>query len=98
MQHAQYVRLYADARGETHFEEIDVTLMPTAFAPPAARCMSPRSSPVGVQLRRRARGWPGEQPHPSPRRQLFCNLRGEYEVTAGDGRSGVSLRQRPAAR
>jgi hypothetical protein len=36
---------------------------------------------VGVRTSRLGR----ELPHPAPRRQLFCNLRGEYEVTASDG-------------
>ena len=36
--------------------------------------------------------WAGQVPHPAPRRQLFCNLRGEYEVTASDG----SIRRFPA--
>ena len=29
--------------------------------------------------------WGGDVPHPSPRRQLFATLAGDYEVTASDG-------------
>jgi hypothetical protein len=29
--------------------------------------------------------WDGSIPHPTPHRQLMCNLRGEYEVTTSDG-------------
>jgi hypothetical protein len=36
MHHGHYVRLFADERGESHFEEIVVDLEPAAFAPPAA--------------------------------------------------------------
>ena len=32
---AQYVRLYADAAGESHFEEVEVPLATQDFAPPA---------------------------------------------------------------
>jgi hypothetical protein len=32
-----------------------------------------------------AAGWHGDVPHPTPRRQVFCNLTGEYEVTTSDG-------------
>ena len=32
---AQYVRLYVDEAGESHFEDIDVELAPQEFAPPA---------------------------------------------------------------
>jgi hypothetical protein len=80
------VRLFADEHGESHFEDVDVALAPVDFAPPApplhvgalfpaARCGFV-SGPAD---------WDGQIPHPSPRRQLFCNLRGEYEVTASDG-------------
>ena len=42
---------------------------------PAARCFL-LSGPAD---------WAGDAPHPTPRRQLFCFLRGELEVTASDG-------------
>jgi hypothetical protein len=29
--------------------------------------------------------WKGDTPHPTPRRQILVTVRGEYEVTAGDG-------------
>ena len=83
---ASYVRLFADEQGESHFEEVEVELGPVDFAPPApplhvtalfpaARCGLVCAPP----------DWGGQVPHPAPRRQLFCNLRGEYEVTASDG-------------
>ncbi len=86
MQRARYARLFADERGESHFDEVEVALEPVDFAPPApplqvaapfpaARCSFVCAPP----------GWGGQVPHPAPRRQLFCTLRGEYEVTAGDG-------------
>ena len=42
-------------------------------------------------------GWVGETPHPSPHRQIFVVLHGEFEVTTSDGAvclvgpGGVSL-------
>ena len=30
-------------------------------------------------------GWTGEQYHPAPKRQIFCFLQGECEITASDG-------------
>jgi hypothetical protein len=90
---AGYVRLFADEQGESHFEDVEVQLEPVNFAPPAPplhiaalfpaeRCGFLRAQP----------DWGGQIPHPSPRRQLFCNLRGEYEVTASDG----TIRRFPA--
>ena len=86
MQLAQYTRLYADAQGESHFEDIASTLLPANFAPPAAplnvaslfpamRCGFVGGPP----------DWAGQVPHPSPRRQFFCAMQGEFAVTASDG-------------
>ena len=83
---AGYVRLFADQLGESHFEDVDVDLVPIDFAPPAAPLhvaglfQAEKCGFVGAYP-----DWQGQTPHPSPRRQLFCNLRGEYEVTASDG-------------
>jgi hypothetical protein len=86
MRHVGYVRLFADERGESHFAEVNVDLEPAEFAPPApllhfaalfpaTRCGFLCAPPE----------WDGSIPHPTPRRQLMGNLRGEYEVTASDG-------------
>jgi len=42
---------------------------------PAAQCGVVCASP----------DWGAQVPHPAPWRQLCCNRRGEYEVTASDG-------------
>ena len=88
MQRAGYVRLFADERGESHFEDVDLDLAPVDFAPPApplhvaALAAATRCFFVDAPA-----DWDGRVPHPAPRRQLFCNLRGEYEVTASDGQT-----------
>ena len=33
MQHAKYIRLYADESGESHFEDLEIELNPVNFAP-----------------------------------------------------------------
>jgi len=86
MQLATYVRLFADAQGESHFEDLQMDLAPVDFAPPAAPVNLGQFLPtahsyyVGVPV-----GWHDEVTHPSPRRQSYSNLPGEYEVTASDG-------------
>ncbi len=86
MQYAKYIRLYADKNGESHFEDLEVELVPVDFAPPApplnvAQFLpTARSYWVGAAV-----GWHGEEPHPTPRRQIFCMLGGTCEVTASDG-------------
>jgi hypothetical protein len=86
MHSVSYVRLFVDEQGESHFDEIDVELVPADFAPPAPPLNIGTLFPaawcgfIHVPV-----DWAGDIPHPSPRRQLLCNLRGEYEVTASDG-------------
>jgi hypothetical protein len=86
MQHAGYVRLCTDANGESHFEDLEIPLAPVDFVPPAAPLNVAQFLPAAQSLWVGAPpGWAGEAPHPSPRRQIFCALQGEYEVTASDG-------------
>jgi len=86
MQHAKYIRLFADEGGESHFEDLEITLVPVDFAPPAAPLNIAQFLPSGQCLWVSApAAWAGEIPHPAPRRQIFCTLQGEYEVTASDG-------------
>jgi hypothetical protein len=86
MQQGRYVRLYADESGESHFEDVEIALVPVDFAPPAAPLNIAQFLPtaqsrwVGAPV-----GWDGQKPHPSPQRQIFCLLQGEYEVTVSDG-------------
>lgn len=86
MQYARFVRLYADEYGVSHFEDVDVALLPVNFAPPAPPLNIVSLFPaVACGLLGANTDWGGDVPHPSPRRQLFCTMRGEYEVTASDG-------------
>lgn len=80
-----YMRLYTDPAGASHFQEVDVDLTPTDFAPPApplhlsAFIPSARFAFLGAPS-----GWYGDW-HPAPRRQMFFVLAGEFECTASDG-------------
>ena len=86
MQHAQYIHLYTDESGESHFEDLEIELAPADFAPPAAPLNVAQFLPAAQSFWVGApAGWSGEKPHPSPRRQIFCTVQGEYEVTASDG-------------
>lgn len=86
MNHAKYTRIYTDDSGESHFEDLEITLSPVDFAPPAAPLNIARFLPTSESLWVGAPpGWAGQEPHPSPQRQIFCTLQGEYEVTASDG-------------
>ncbi len=81
----KFVRLYADEDGESHFEDIEVTLVPSNYAPPAP--------PINVSTPLPARlliflavppKWIGDW-HPSPARQFMFFTGGELEIKASDG-------------
>ena len=82
----RYVRLCADDRGESHFDLHDVPMTMKEFAPPAAplAVSDPQaaSSFVLIQL---PVAWGGDEPHPSPSRQMLYCLSGSFMVTASDG-------------
>ena len=76
----RYFRIYADAAGETHFEDVDVALS-------SSRNGSDLSAlyPASGLIFRRS---PADQFidwHPAPRRQYVVTLSGEAEVEASDG-------------
>ena len=79
------IRIYSDKNGESHFDEIEIELTETNFAPPAppmhlsefhpatqyAFCVFPS-------------GWVGDW-HPTPAKQLFFVLSGELAGQVSDG-------------
>ncbi len=82
----QYVRLFSDSNGDSHFSEEELSFQLVDFAPPAP--------PISVSEVMKSSGetfiisspseWYGDW-HPVPRRQLFFTLYGELEVEVSDG-------------
>jgi hypothetical protein len=75
-----YFRIYAGPDGESHFEDVDITLR----AQPGGSEYSDLVPATGVIFRRS----PADQLldwHPAPRRQFVVTLSGEAEVEASDG-------------
>ncbi len=80
-----YVRVYADAAGESHFEDVEVELTSRDFAPPAPPLYLSEVVPAtGFAFVRLPAGWYGDW-HPTPRRQIFFYLAGEVEGETSDG-------------
>lgn len=76
----QYFRIYTDSDGETHFEDIDITMHMQANRSE----YSDLYEGSGVIFRRT----PSDQNadwHPAPRRQFVITLSGEAEIVASDG-------------
>jgi hypothetical protein len=81
----QYTRLYADAAGETHFEDVDLPLTPVLYAPPAPPVhLSAFFSAARVGFVDEPVGWAGDW-HPSPHRQFILILRETFRVEVSDG-------------
>jgi len=80
-----YVRLYTDSSGESHFEDLEEELALTNFAPPAAPLnLSSFMPATQAGFLGAPSGWHGDW-HPSPARNLFFVLSGEWEIAASDG-------------
>ena len=80
-----YARLYADESGESHFEEVEMNLTLTDYAPPAPPLSLSAFLPASqVGFMNAPAGWASDW-HPSPARNLFFVISGEWEVTASDG-------------
>lgn len=76
----KYFRIYADADGESHFEDVDVTPQGQS----SGSDLSELYPATGVIFRRS----PADQYldwHPAPRKQFVVTLSGTAEVEASDG-------------
>jgi len=86
MDKAEYVRIYTDEAGESHFEDLETELIFMDFAPPEAPlAIAPFLHSAKIQWLGAPLGWGGGVAHPVPTRSVFVTTQGEYEVTASDG-------------
>lgn len=80
-----YVRVYADQNGDSHFEDVEVAMSLTDFAPPDPPVeVSPLMPSTNVAFLSAPAGWYGP-PHPAPRRQFVFVLTSELEGAVSDG-------------
>jgi hypothetical protein len=81
----KYTRVYADAEGESHFEDIEVTMEDAIFAPPAPPLrLSEFIATSRFSFMSASPGWFGDW-HPAPKRQFTLYLQGEIEGETSDG-------------
>ena len=80
-----YTQLYSDAQGESHFADVEIDLASTDYAPPAPPLeLSAFKPATQYGFMNAPAGWASDW-HPSPARNMFFVLTGEWEVTASDG-------------
>jgi len=81
----KYIRLYSDANGESHFEDLEAQFQPVDFAPPAPPLnISEFGSAENCFILKGPSDWAGDW-HPAPFRQLHFYLSGEVEAETSDG-------------
>jgi len=86
----EYLRIYADAQGSSHFETKSVALVSSDYAPPAPPLktspLQPAEKCVFLEL---PAGWYGAW-HPTPVRQWLILMSGQCQFEAGDGEKRIS--------
>ncbi len=81
----RYVRLYVDAKGETHFEQVPEKFDETDYRPPAPPIFVSHAFQSGaLQFVRAPAGWVGKNINP-PQHQFFFCLQGQLEIRVSDG-------------
>nr|WP_174818971.1 cupin [Ruegeria atlantica] len=81
----KYYKLYVDAAGESHWDDIEVKVEERSFAPPAQAIeISEPEKVERVMFLRLRSGW-DEPIHPTPVAQRLICLAGTVHVTASDG-------------
>jgi len=81
----EYTRVYSDAEGESHFENVRIPFKLADFAPPAPPIsVSDSINTKALVLISSPSGWFGDW-HPTPTRQCIILISGELEVEVSDG-------------
>lgn len=85
MRFIDYLRIYADSDGRTHFENLNIELKQNDYAPPATplNASSLESAEASIFLELPV-GWYGDW-HPTPVRQWLILMTGECEFEVSDG-------------
>lgn len=81
----RFTRIYTDAAGASHFEDVELTgeVRTSSVSSGESEYAAPLPA-TAVVLRRVVRAHP-DHPHVAPRRQFMINLSGIVEVETSDG-------------
>ena len=77
----KYTRIYADAAGESHLQDVDAEMKPADHASTLSEMIAAK----GVIFRESRSGEYFIDWHNAPRRQFVVNLTGEVEIETSDG-------------
>ncbi len=85
MSQVKYTRIWTDAAGESHFQDVEADLHATDFAPPAPPLdVSPPLQATRCLFVHAPAGWYGDW-HPTPCRQMTVYVQGVCRVQTSDG-------------
>ena len=85
----KYVKIYADANKETHFQDMEVSMQEADYAPPAPPLgVSPHENATGTCAVGFPPGWFGDF-HPAPKHQWMIITSGALEIGVSDGEKRV---------
>lgn len=83
----EYLQIYSDSDGCSHFKTYAIDLKTTDYAPPATPLNTSSPAPAEASLFLELPvGWVGDW-HPTPVRQWLILMAGECEFSVGDGSS-----------
>ena len=86
----KYLRVYADAEGESHFEDVEIKTTLKELVPGYPKLEFGELIPVsGLLFARMPPGMPDVERHPAPRRQFLTYLSGATEIEVSDGEKRV---------
>ena len=85
MRFIEYLRIYTDSAGCSHFETLKISLESNNYAPPARPLYTSSPEPANkIVFLELPAGWYGDW-HPTPVRQWLTLITGACEFEAGDG-------------
>jgi quercetin dioxygenase-like cupin family protein len=85
----KYTVIYLDNQNLSHFKDLEIDFSSTNFAPPAPPVNLSKYTAVSqLVFFKLPSGWFGDW-HPAPKRQFFCCLTGELEITVADGEKRI---------
>ncbi len=80
-----YSVIFTDDKGESHFRDAQLEFKSVNFAPPAPPVdLTDFIDASKIVFFRIPAGWFGDW-HPAPKKQYFCCLSGQAELTTSDG-------------
>jgi hypothetical protein len=84
----KYATIYSDQTGKSHFKDIEVKFTKIEYPDSAPADLSAPASAIKIFFAKMPIGWHRDW-HTAEKRQFFCVLEGQIEITVGNGEKRV---------